>query len=75
MLTLTVKVPRDLVPRLDAVARRRRTTRSAVVREALIAAAAAEGPTLGELAADLIGVIDGPGDLSTNPAYLEDLGR
>ena len=28
-----------------------------------------------DLAKDLIGSIEGPGDLSTNPKYLEDLGQ
>jgi hypothetical protein len=31
-------------------------------------------PTVGELAADLIGAFEGPGDLLTNPKYMEGYG-
>ena len=32
-------------------------------------------PTASELAADLMGAFDGPGDLSTNPKYMEGYGE
>lgn len=33
------------------------------------------GPSVHDLASDLIGSVDGPSDLSSNPAYLEGYGR
>ncbi|MEM9996516.1 MAG: hypothetical protein AAF809_02355 [Bacteroidota bacterium] len=32
-------------------------------------------PSVYDLIEDLVGSVEGPGDLSTNPAYMEDFGR
>lgn len=80
MKTVTVKLPASLNARLDRAARRRGQTKSDVIREAL------EGLLNGsrgtrtarsalELAGDLVGCVEGPGDLSTNPKYMEGLGQ
>lgn len=80
MRTITVKLPGRLESRLREVVVRRRSTRSAVVREALEAhlgedaAAPSRGSCL-ELAADLAGSLAGPSDLSSNPRRLRGYGR
>ena len=79
MRTVSVKIPERLDKALAATARRRRTTRSALIREALEALVAGgvrpQPGSVAEAAADLIGCVAGPGDLSTNPTYLEDFGK
>ncbi len=78
MHTLTVKVPPGLDAKLTALAKKRRSTKSAVVREAIeriIAAPEGARPlTAYDLVADLAGCVDGPADLSTNPKYMEEFG-
>ena len=79
MPTITVKVPRPLAERLTRTVVRRRSTRSAVVREALEAHLAAEGgATEGscfDLTSDLAGSVSGPSDLSSNRRRLRGYGR
>lgn len=79
MVTMTVKLPPATSARLAAEAKARRITKSQVVREALDKHLKANGkkrrPTFGDLAGDLIGSIkDGPGDLSSNPKYMDGYG-
>ncbi len=79
MKTVTLKLPDDLHAILIATARRRHTSKSDVVRQAIEAylngGGAVPRGSLVELAADLIGSVEGPGDLSHNPKYLDDLGQ
>ncbi len=77
MSSVGVTLSEDLDCRLTALARRRRTSRAQVMREALVALIAREVPSLtaGELAADLVGSVDGPSDLSTNPKHMEGFGQ
>ena len=74
----TLKLPRDLDQRLEQYADKHRHSRSFILREALTAylddAAPATGSAL-EMAGDLVGCVEGPGDLSTNPKYMEGFGR
>jgi hypothetical protein len=77
--TISVKIPRPLAARLSAAVRRRQTSRSAVVREALErhleqAPPGSTGSFL-DLAADLVGSVAGPADLSTNKKRLRGYGR
>lgn len=74
MRTVTVKIPDALHARISAVARERGTSRSDVIRSALCAF---EKPptTVGELIGDLAGTGEGPGDLLSNPDYMEGFGR
>ena len=79
MPTITVKLPRVLAERLRTAVVRRRSTRSAVVRdaiEALLAADAgrAEGSCY-DLSSDLAGIVIGPVDLSSNRRRLKGYGR
>lgn len=79
MITISLKISDELVSRMDAVARARRTSRSALLREALeecLRAAAKETPpSLYERSADLCGKgRSGLGDLASNPKHLEGFG-
>ena len=79
MRTITVKLPKGLAERIEATVRRRGTTTSALVREALedrLRAAHADSPrTCRELCADLEGSLSGPADLSSNAHRLKGYGR
>lgn len=80
MKILSFKVPEALERKLDAVVKRRRVQKSAVVREALKqyldeSHEVRRGSFL-ELAGNLVGCVkDAPADLSSNPRRLEDFGR
>ena len=79
--TLSIKVPVQMKIRLRAVARNRRTTPSALLREALELVVADESPlsraSLYDLSRDLFDDLasGGPRDLSTNPRHLRDFGK
>ena len=79
MKTLSLKLPDALEARLRASAERRNTSKSALVREALESyLAGADGSQAGsclDLAGDLAGCLEGPGDLSHNPKHMEGYGR
>lgn len=79
MTTISLKIPDELVSRLDSIARSRRTSRSALFREALeekLEAATGEAtPSLFERSADLCGSgSSNLGDLASNPRHLEGFG-
>jgi Arc/MetJ-type ribon-helix-helix transcriptional regulator len=79
MTTISLKIPDELVARMDAMARAKRTNRSALLREALEeklkAAARKNPPSLFERSADLCGKgSSGLGDLASNPKHLEGFG-
>ena len=77
--TISLKLPRLLLERLEAEARGRRSTKSAVIRdclqEVLIRRKDTRKPSCLDLMGDLIGSQRGPKGLSTNKAYLKGLGR
>lgn len=76
MPTVTIKFSAAEHARLKAEAARRRTSKSAVLREAY--ARLSTEPRAGsfyERAKHLIGAASGPGDLSTNPKYLAGYGK
>jgi Arc/MetJ-type ribon-helix-helix transcriptional regulator len=79
MRTITVKLPRPLGDRLSRAVARRRSTRSAVVREAIEAYLAAEGgqaeDSCYDLASDLAGSVSGPPDLSSSHRRMKGYGR
>jgi hypothetical protein len=77
---LSLKLPAALDAKLTAAARRRKTSKSALVREALKAFFAngkvLQGISCLDLAPDLAGCLDsGIGDLSYNPKHMEGFGR
>ncbi|HXX69877.1 MAG TPA: CopG family transcriptional regulator [Polyangiaceae bacterium] len=76
MRTVSIRLPECLDCRLTTLAKRWKTSRSTVLREALEELIARSPKfTVGELAADLIGSVEGPRDLSTNPKYMEGFGQ
>ncbi len=78
-----MKVPEALDRELSELAERRGVSKSALLRDAMAELvgrerAAADRPPAGSflaLAEDLAGCLDGPEDLSTNDAYLDEYGR
>lgn len=79
MKTVSVKMTDGTDARLTALARRRKTTKSALVRAAIDdLVGRGRTPRAGsalDLARDLLGCVRGPKDLSTNKAHLKDFGR
>ena len=77
--TISVKIPRPLAVRLSAAVRRRKTSRSAIVREALEGHLQSQpsdhAGTFLDLAGDIVGSVSGPADLSTNKGRLRGYGR
>lgn len=74
--TISVKVPREVSARLVRLARARKTTVSAVVRDAIERYDAPMKGSFLEAAAKYVGCLKGgPGDLTTNPKYMEDFGK
>ncbi len=82
MKTLSLKLPSRLSARLERVAKKRGQTKSELVRTALeqfldrrpLTRKAPQADSALALAGELVGGCAGPGDLSTNPAYLEGFG-
>ena len=79
MKTLSLKLSDALSRKLDIVVRQRKTTKSRVLRdahEALLAdESGAQKGTVAEVIHDLIGVCDGPKDLSINRRHLKGFGK
>ena len=78
MSTISLKMPEHLATRLAAAARRRGMTRSALVRDALESYLRRVGTGNGsaaDLARDLIGVVEGPRDLSQHSKHMKGFGR
>jgi metal-responsive CopG/Arc/MetJ family transcriptional regulator len=83
MATPSIKLPADLDRELMALVKERKSTRAKVLRDALRSLSekkSAKAPkrakgTIGELAADLIGSVEGPGDLLSNPKYMAGYGK
>ena len=79
MKTITLRIPSALATRLATVAREGKTTKSAVIREALEAFFEGNGtPQSGsalDSIRDLVGCFEGPGDLSSNKKHMEGFGR
>jgi hypothetical protein len=77
--TLSVKVPETLDARLAALARRKKTKRSVIVRQALTRYLTSQEPSSADsfldLARDLVGCVSGPPDLSTAKKHLKGYGR
>jgi hypothetical protein len=79
MNTISLKLTDDMLRRLERMARQQGQSKSAVVRAALEQffngkAHAPPGSAL-EAAGPWVGCCEGPGDLSTNPKYMEGFGE
>ena len=75
MKTVSLKLPPELDNQLEKLAQERNTTRSALVREALVAYVSQSQYSALDAMRDLVGCLDGPPDLSVNPAYMNQYGR
>jgi len=78
MKTISLKVKDDLLRKLEGTARQRGQSKSDVVRAALEQflngqPAITPGSAL-EAAGPWVGCCEGPGDLSTNPKYMQGFG-
>jgi predicted transcriptional regulator len=75
MRTVSFKLTAELVETLYELARRRGSSRSAVLREALEALGKDRSRSVTALAGEIVGSVEGPGDLSTNPKHMADFGK
>lgn len=75
MRTVSFKLPEQLDDALSDLARRRRSSRSALVREALEGLTAGGRRSVTAAVDALVGPLDGPTDLSTNPKHLTGYGK
>ena len=81
MKTISLKLEESLDERVAALAAQREVSKSAVIRAALEAYVRNETPSRArpgsalDLAGDLVGCLEGPGDLSFNPAHMDGFGR
>jgi len=75
MRTVSFKLPEDLDNALNELARTRRLSRSALVREALESLKKGNRRSVTALAGELVGSVDGPSDLATNRKHMSGYGR
>lgn len=80
MKTVSLRLPDALASKLSALARKQRTSKSALVRDALEAyltngTGARQRTSLADRAKGLLGSLEGPGDLSYNKEHMRDFGR
>jgi hypothetical protein len=79
MKNISLKVPDDLHAKLARASKDRGAAKSAIIREALETyfANGKKGPRISclDLAGDLVGSVEGPVDLATNPKYMEGFGQ
>jgi hypothetical protein len=80
MQTISLKLPDDLLARLDSEAKARRVTKSWLERDSLEKALRKQSPagvvSCYEMARDLAGSVKGlPKDLADNPKYMEGFGQ
>ncbi|MBC8875947.1 MAG: ribbon-helix-helix protein, CopG family [Planctomycetes bacterium] len=79
MKTISLKLPDSLHAKLNRLSKQRGQTKSEMVRTALEHFLNGDQPrqavTVAELAGDLLGSAEGPGDLSTNSKYMEGYGE
>ena len=75
MRTVSFKLPQALDDALSDLARRRKSSRSALVREALEGLASGGRRSVTAVVDELMGTLSGPTDLSTNPKHLRGYGK
>lgn len=79
MKTVTLHLPDAVDAKLRALAKQRGKSKTALIRESLdTLLSQTNGPgdrSCHELARDLAGSLEGPGDLTVNPSYMEEYGR
>lgn len=76
MRTVSFKLPVALDKQLSRLAKERKVSRSALVREAVEGLMKVKRQSVAALAGDLFGCVkDAPHDLSTNPKYMVGFGK
>ena len=75
MRTVSFKLPEALDDALSDLARRRKSSRSALVREALEVLASNGRRSVTAAVDELISALDGPTDLATNPKHMRGYGK
>lgn len=75
MRTVSFKLSEALDDALTDLAQRRNVSRSAIVRESLAALATDTHRSVTAVVDTLVGSLDGPPDLSTNPAHMTGYGK
>ena len=76
MPTVTAKVSEEAFRKLEKESRRLKTSKSELIRKGLDQLlATGKKESLMERMRDLLGSIEGPEDLSSNPKYLRDYGK
>ena len=78
MKQVSLKLPDELHAMLTSLSQQRGAAKSDVVRAALesyFAGANGAGISCADLAGDLIGSLEGPADLATNPKHLRGYGQ
>jgi hypothetical protein len=79
MKTVSLKLPDALARKLERAARARGESKSEVIRLALQQYLDGERPvprgSVLEAAGPWVGCVEGPGDLATNPKYMEGFGE
>ena len=79
MKNVSLKLSDELNTKLEQVSKQRGARKSDVIREALESYFAdsknGAGVSCLDLAGDLVGCLDGPADLATNPKYMRGFGR
>jgi predicted transcriptional regulator len=75
MRTVSFKLPERLDEVLSDLARRRKSSRSALVREALEALATGKRRSVTAVVDELVEPLEGPADLSTNRKHMAGYGK
>lgn len=75
MRIASFKLPEELDRSITELARRRHTSRSAVVREAIERFVGEPAASAADLAGELVGCVEGPEDLSTSKAHMDGFGE
>lgn len=75
MRIVSIKLPEKLDTELTAIAAHRRTSRSAILREALETFARGPQRSVTAMAGHLVGSLHGPKDLSSNPKHMSGYGE
>lgn len=75
MKTVSFKLSQELDEELTSLARQRKSSRSALVREALTDLAKGKRRSVTAAVDKLVGKLEGPRDLSSNPKHMAGYGR
>ena len=75
MRTVSFKLSERLDDALSALARRRKSSRSALVRDALEALATGKRRSVTAVVDELVESLEGPADLSTSPRHMSGYGK